>query len=496
MSPARRQATPGNLGELRASAWAEAPLKGRPVREEIRTNVARMLAAGESLFPSVLGYDDTVIPQLVNALLAGHHFVLLGLRGQAKSRLLRLLVRFLEPEIPVVAGCEIHDDPFQPLCANCRELISEQGDATPVEFLSRERRCLEKLATPDVTIADLVGDLDPIKAAKYGLALADGKAVHYGLLPRAHRGILAINELPDLAPKIQVGLFNAMQEGDIQFKGHPVRLPVDLILAFTANPEDYTARGKIITPLKDRIQAEIRTHYPRDLEIALAITVQEVGLTGECRGRCLVPRLVREVAEEIAFTARRSTRVDKRSGVSQRLPISVLETAIANAERRCLLNREADAVVRVGDVYAALPAITGKFELEYEGELRGAENLARDLIRAAVKAVYLRRFAEEQNQRVVQWFELGGTVRVGDCAAVEEALERFAGIGELFEAADRLTLGAKPGARVAACEFVLEGLYALGKISRSEEHGYGPAPARRPRTFFESEDDTGGEVVV
>jgi magnesium chelatase subunit I len=466
------------------------------VRDEIRANVARLLEGGESLFPGILGYEDTVVPQLVNALLAGHHFVLLGLRGQAKSRLLRLMVRFLEPEIPMVAGCEIHDDPFRPLCANCRELIGDQGDATPIELLPRERRYLEKLATPDVTIADLVGDLDPIKAAKHGLALADGRAVHYGLLPRAHRGILAINELPDLAPKIQVGLFNAMQEGDIQFKGHPIRLPVDLILAFTANPEDYTARGKIITPLKDRIQAEIRTHYPRNLEIALAITAQEVGLECESRGRCEAPRLVREVVEEIAFTARGSTRVDKRSGVSQRLPISALETAIANAERRCLLNHESEAVVRIGDLYAALPAITGKFELEYEGELRGAENLARDLIRAAVKAVYMRHFAEADNQRIVQWFELGGTLLLGDSAPVRDALERFGKIGELFEAAGRLGLGSGAAARVAASEFVLEGLYALGKISRSEEHGYGPAAGRRTRSFFEPEDDEGSEVVV
>jgi len=495
MSPARKPAVPATLGQLRDSAWAETPLLGRAVRQEIRDNLARMVAAGEPIFPGILGYDDTVVPQLVNALLAGHHFVLLGLRGQAKSRLLRLMVRFLEPAVPVVAGCEIHDDPFAPLCADCRERIAEQGERTAVEFLPRERRYLEKLATPDVTIADLVGDLDPIKAARHGLALADGKAVHYGLLPRAHRGILAINELPDLAPKIQVGLFNAMQEGDIQFKGHPVRLPVDLILAFSANPEDYTARGKIITPLKDRIQAEIRTHYPQDLEIALAITAQEVGLSGERRGRCAVPRLVREVVEEIAFAARRNSRVDKRSGVSQRLPISALETGIANAERRCLINREPEAVVRIGDLYAALPAITGKFELEYEGELRGAANLARDLIRSAVKAVYLRRFAPEANQRVAQWFELGGSLRMGDSEPAQRSLERFGQIGELFAAADRLELGPSAAARVAACEFVLEGLYATGKITRTEAHGYGAVAPRRARSLAERDDDP-DEIVV
>jgi magnesium chelatase subunit I len=360
------------LGVLR-QAVERGEVAHRTVQEEVRENLIQALRGGGALFPGIIGYDDTVVPQLVNALLSQHNFILLGLRGQAKTRLLRALVTLLDEEIPVMAGCEINDDPLAPICASCRARIASEGDSTPVEWLHRDLRYVEKLATPDVTIADMVGDIDPIKAAKSGLQLSSELTMHYGLLPRANRGIFAINELPDLAGKIQVGLFNILQEGDVQIKGYPVRLPLDVMMAFTANPEDYTARGKIITPLKDRIGSEIRTHYPSGRTDAMAITAQEAWMTGRngAAPRASVPTFVAEIVEEIAFQARQDRRVDKRSGVSQRLPISAVENVVSNAERRAIASSEPEAVARVTDVYAALPSITGKFEMEYEGELKG-----------------------------------------------------------------------------------------------------------------------------
>src|SRR5476649_1784503 len=374
---------PTTLGDLRSSA-----LVSRPVKQEIRDNLVRKLQAGEPLFPGIIGYNDTVVPQLVNAVLSRHNFILLGLRGQAKSRILRGLADLLDDQIPVIPGCEIHDDPLAPLCASCRARVTKEGDALPIGWLRRDERYVEKLATPDVTIADMVGDIDPIKAAQAGLNLSDELTMHYGLLPRANRGIFTINELPDLAGKIQVGLFNILQEGDVQIKGYPIRLKLDVMLVFTANPEDYTARGKIITPLKDRIGSEIRTHYPATRGNAMAITKQEAWTDRAGALKTDIPAYVREVVEEIAFQARGDRKIDKRSGVSQRLPISTLELVVSNAERRALANGETLVVPRITDVYAALPSITGKFELEYEGELRGAEQIARDLIRSAVGAVF------------------------------------------------------------------------------------------------------------
>ncbi len=293
---------------------------------------------------------------------------MLGLRGQAKTRILRELVGFLDEEIPVIHGCEINDNPYRPICRACRERAALEGEAIQIAWLPRDRRYVEKLATPDVTIADIIGDVDPIRAAKGGRDLSDELTIHYGLLPRANRGLFAINELPDLAGKIQVGLFNIMQEGDVQIKGYPVRLPLDVLLVFTANPEDYTARGKIITPLKDRIGSEIRTHYPATLDEGIAITSQE-SWTARDGHRIEIPPYIREVAEEIAFQAREDKRVDRRSGVSQRLPISCLENAVSNAEQRAVRNEEKVAVARVADIYAAIPSMTGKFELEYEGRV-------------------------------------------------------------------------------------------------------------------------------
>ncbi len=357
----------------------------------MRSNLMARLKARETVFPGIVGYEDTVIPQIVNAVLSKQNFILLGLRGQAKSRILRALTALLDEQMPYVAGCEIRDNPYRPLCRRCRDLIAERGDATPIAWLEREDRYVEKLATPDVTVADLIGDLDPIKAARGGEDLSSELTMHYGLLPRANRGLFAINELPDLAGKIQVALFNIMQEGDVQIKGYPVRMALDVALVFSANPEDYTARGKIITPLKDRIGSEIRTHYPETLEEGIAITAQEAwAARGD--GAIEIPQYLREVVEQVAFSAREDKKVDKRSGVSQRLPISTLELVVSNAERRALVTGDAPVLPRVSDIYAAMPGITGKLELEYEGEMRGADTVVRELIRTAVGKIFDRYF--------------------------------------------------------------------------------------------------------
>jgi magnesium chelatase subunit I len=469
---------PQTLGELRASKF-----RSRPVKQEIRDNLVRKLQAGERLFPGIIGYDETVIPQLVNAVLSRHNFILLGLRGQAKSRILRGLVDLLDPQIPIVPGCEIHDDPRKPLCGACRARVAKEGDALPIAWLPRESRYVEKLATPDVTIADMVGDIDPIKAAEAGLNLSDELTMHYGLLPRANRGIFAVNELPDLAGKIQVGLFNILQEGDVQIKGYPIRLQLDVMLVFTANPEDYTARGKIITPLKDRIGSEIRTHYPTTRQHAMAITTQEAWTERASGLEVEIPGYVREVVEEIAFQARADRKVDKRSGVSQRLPITTLELVISNAERRALVNSEAVVVPRVTDVYAALPSITGKFELEYEGELRGAENIAKDLIRSAVGSVFTGMFDGADTRTVVEWFDLGGTLQLSDTTPAADVIAQTCALQGLSDLAARA--GAIPGAPApivaSAIDFVLEGLHAQKKISRSDERGYAAAADSAPR---------------
>ena len=474
-------ATIHTLGELR-----QARLHSRPVKQEIRDNLVRKLKAGEPLFPGIIGYDETVVPQLVNAILSKHNFILLGLRGQAKSRILRGLIDLLDEQIPVVPGCEIHDDPLAPLCSSCRARIALEGDEMPIAWLPRQSRYVEKLATPDVTIADMVGDIDPIKAAQAGLNLSDELTMHYGLLPRANRGIFAINELPDLAGKIQVGLFNILQEGDVQIKGYPIRLKLDVMLVFTANPEDYTARGKIITPLKDRIGSEIRTHYPATRHNAMAITKQEAWTDRTTAGglKIEIPDFVREVVEEVAFQARADRKIDKRSGVSQRLPITTLELVVSNAERRALSNNESIVVPRVTDLYAALPSITGKFELEYEGELKGAEQVARDLIRSAVGTVFTGMFEGQDSRTVIEWFDLGGSLPLGDTTAATDVVSQALGVQGLRELANHT--GLKPNSSAplvaSAVDFVLEGLYAQKKISRNDDRGYSAAEAspRRP----------------
>src|SRR5881398_2563274 len=424
---------PTTLGELKQTEWGSDARIRRTVKDELRENLICLLENGSPLFPGIVGYEDTVIPQLVNAILSRHNFILLGLRGQAKSRILRQLVTLLDEEIPILAGSEVNDNPFAPISKYGRERVTEQGADTPIAWLPRESRFVEKLATPDVTIADIIGDVDPIKAARGGHLLSDELTMHFGLLPRANRGIFAINELPDLAGKIQVGLFNIMQEGDIQIKGYPLRLPLDVLIVFTANPEDYTARGKIITPLKDRIGAEIRTHYPATIEEGMTITAQEAWVGRDSGKKIDVPPYLRQVVEEIAFQAREDKRVARRSGVSQRLPITTLESVVSSAEQRAARISEKSTVARAADVYAALPAITGKMELEYEGELKGADAIARELIRTAFGRVFSKHFTDVNFQAVIQWFELGGELKLPELASAVERCQQLSKIQGLME---------------------------------------------------------------
>ncbi len=461
---------PRTLRELRAARYQ--PLS---VKDELRLNLIRKLRTGEKLFPGIVGYQETVIPQLINAILSRHNIILLGLRGQAKSRIIRLLTDLLDERIPIIAGSEVNDDPFRPISAYGRQMLEQNGELTPVEWIGRDARFVEKLATPDVTVADIIGDVDPIKAAKGGHLLSDELTIHYGLLPRANRGIFAINELPDLAGKIQVALFNIMQEGDVQIKGYPVRLQLDVMLMFSANPEDYTARGKIITPLKDRIGTEIMTHYPKELPQAIEITRQEAWTDRfDTHDQLLIPEFIREVVEQIAFEARDDNHVDKHSGVSQRMPITVMESVVSNAERRSLLTAEAFVVPRISDIYAAIPSMTGKMELEYEGEQLGANRIARDLVKRAAGEIFEGYFVGIDFSRTVQWFDEGNKLLLADTAAAAECVNLIEAIPELLETAmipfdfQR----SDTGRLVAACELVLEGLYAENKISRNEEGGY------------------------
>jgi magnesium chelatase subunit I len=463
---------PRTLGELKTNGYVS-----RPVKDEMRANLIRKLRSGERIFPGIVGYEETVIPQLVNAVLARHNIILLGLRGQAKSRIIRQLTELLDEEIPIIAGSEINDNPFAPLSAYGRQQIELHGDETKIDWVRRENRFVEKLATPDVTIADIIGDVDPIKAAKGGHLLSDELTIHFGLLPRANRGIFAINELPDLAGKIQVGLFNIMQEGDVQIKGYPVRLPLDVMLVFSANPEDYTARGKIITPLKDRIGAEIMTHYPKNISLGVEITKQEAwteAREGFESFSLEIPVFIRETVEQIAFEARDDQRIDKRSGVSQRFPITVMEAIVSNAERRALVTDEKEIVPRISDVYAALPAMTGKMELEYEGEQIGAQRLARELIKKACGQVFEGFFLGIDFTPAVRWFDEGNKLLLSDTASADECALLLESVPELIDSTlVPLEFGRRDKAKlVSACEFVLEGLYAQNKISRNEEGGY------------------------
>jgi magnesium chelatase subunit I len=371
------------LGELRASGY-----RVRSVKDEMRENLLAKIARGESTFPGIHGYERTVIPAIHNAILSKHDIILLGLRGQAKTRILRSLTALLDERIPIIEGCEINDSPLAPTCKRCRRLAAEKGDDLPVAWMPRDERYREKLATPDVTVADLVGDIDPIKAANQRLTYADEEVIHYGIIPRTNRGIFAINEVPDLAPRIQVALLNILEERDLQIRGFPVRIPMDIVLVFSANPEDYTSRGNIITPLKDRIDSQILTHYPQSVGTAMRITEQEAWLDRAAPAKIEIPDYVRELIENIAFVARESELVDQSSGVSARLTISAMELLHSNLERRAAKTGDKRVFPRLADLAMLLPAITGKVEMVYEGEQQGAEVVARKLIGQAVAKLY------------------------------------------------------------------------------------------------------------
>lgn len=490
---------PTTLGELRKSGYTVIPVK-----EEIRKNLIQKISKGEKLFPGIIGYEATVIPALVNAILAKHDILLLGLRGQAKSRILRQLPSLLDEYMPVVKGCEINDNPYKPVCYRCAEIVREHGDDTEIEWLHRDARYGEKLATPDVTIADLIGDIDPIKAASKRLHYSHEGAIHFGIIPRTNRGIFAINELPDLQPRIQVGLFNIMEEKDIQIRGFNVRIPLDVMIVFTANPEDYTNRGNIITPLKDRIDSQILTHYPRTLEDAMAITEQEAWIERDGI-QTHIPRYFREIVEQIAFEARKSEYVDQKSGVSARLTISAIENLISNAERRALIHGSTIATPRLCDLPHVLPSMTGKIELVFEGEQEGAVKVSRALIGKAVRDVFKKYFPDplykkpgralgtvpssgtprmhstEQRQagddseyaKIIQWFESGNKVDIADDMPTEQYFRELDKVKGLREVTKRhMHIPDDNIEELApAMEFVLDGLHQFSKIAKDEiEH--------------------------
>lgn len=460
---------PTTLGELRSTDY-----RTRTVKDEIRANVLAALTRKEVLFPGIIGYERTVIPAIVNALLSRHDIVLLGLRGQAKTRILRSLTAFLDPEMPVLEGTPLNDDPLAPVSAEGRRLVTVHGDATPIKWVRRDDRYQEKLATPDVTMADLIGDLDPVKAVRRGESLMDEEAVAYGIVPRANRGIFSINELPDLAPRIQVALLNVMEERDIQIRGFPVRIPLDLLLVFSANPEDYTKRGNLITPLRDRIAAQIHTHYPQSIEDGRRITAQEAWL--ERGGRDVhIPDLARDLVEEAANCARESDWVDQSSGVSARLTIALIETLVSNAERRALVTGESTAAVRLTDFYRAVPAITGKLELVFEGEREGPEKVAAHIIGQAVTRTFDRLFPdyfeETENEETIYapltaWFQAGGGVVLDDAAADEDALHRLGDVEGLLPILDRCLPDLPARSRVFGGELLLEGLHQHSVLAR------------------------------
>ena len=463
---------PRTLGTLRSSVFSEERLRTRRVKDELRDNlIARLREKGDTaVFPGIVGYDDTVVPQIINAILSRHNFILLGLRGQAKSRILRALTTLLDPHMPYLAGCEVHDDPYAPICRRCREEVARLGDEAPIAYLTPDERYVEKLATPDVTIADLIGDIDPIKAARGGHELSSELTVHYGLLPAPIAASSPSTNCRIWRERFRWDCSTSCRKATCRLRDIPIRLPLDVALVFSANPEDYTARGKIITPLKDRIGSEIRTHYPATVEEGIAITAQEAWTKRNGHPMHL-PNYVQEVIERVAFAAREDKKIDKRSGVSQRLPISAMENVISNAERRAIRNDEKLVVPRISDVYAALPAITGKLELEYEGEMKGADHVGRELIRSAIAKTYDEYYTGANVQQIVQWFDLGGEIQLSDSVPAAEALENLRDIQGLIDKLGPLSVSQKdsPEQQVSAAEFILEGLHAHKRIGRSEE---------------------------
>jgi magnesium chelatase subunit I len=457
------------LGQLRASGY-----QARSVKEELRANLTRFLREKSRVFEGVVGFDDTVLPDIERAILSRHNILLLGLRGQAKTRIARLLVHLLDEYIPVVKGSELNDDPLAPISRYAHDLIAEMGDNTPVDWLHRDERYVEKLATPDVSVADLIGDVDPIKAATLKLPYSDERVIHFGLVPRAHRSIFVINELPDLQARIQVSLFNILQEGDIQIRGFKLRLPLDLQFVFTANPEDYTNRGSIITPLKDRIESQILTHYPKTIDIARQITRQEARLAEEQRQAVQVPDLLEVLLEQIAFEARESEYVDEKSGVSARLSISGYENLVSTAERRMLINKESSATARITDFWGVVPAITGKVELVYEGEQEGPYAVAIALLGQAIRRVFLEYFPNPDKLKKGQerdpygtirtWFSAGNSVDLLNDDSEEsfrQELDQVAGLRKLVD-----SLGRPEEERYLFMELALHGLAELNVLNK------------------------------
>jgi len=456
---------PRTLGELRASGYAVLP-----VREEMRRNLLARLGRQERILPGIVGYDATVIPEIENAILAGHHMVFLGERGQAKSRIIRGLTSLLDPLVPVVGGCPINDDPFAPICAACRRRAAAEGDALPVAWIGPEQRYGEKLATPDVSMADLIGEIDPVKVAE-GRYLADEETIHYGLIPRTHRGIFAINELPDLTEKVQVGLFNLMEEKDVQIRGYKVRLPLDVVIVASANPEDYTSRGRIITPLKDRFDVQIRTHYPRTIEDEIAIMEQETPVFDRGGRELRVPGFMKEVVAHLTFEARASNEINQASGVSVRVTINNYESLVSNAEKRAVRTGEREIVPRLTDLHAVLASTAGKIELEYVGEDKKEGDLIDRLINRAVLKVWDKYLRVEALKKVSEHFEAGWGVEVSDQMRSEEYLEGIRQIPGLRDGVALLGPFESPGLMAAAIEFVLEGLHLHQKLNKEREGG-------------------------
>lgn len=464
------------LGELKEAGYTP-----KSIKNEMRLNLIQALKSGKPLFKPIKGYEDTVIPQLETAILSGHNLILLGLRGQAKTRLSRLMVDLLDEYIPVVAESELNEDPLSPLSLFAKDRLKNAGDDLPISWLHRDERYIEKLATPDVSVADLIGDLDPIKAASLRLTYADERVIHYGLIPRSHRCIFVINELPDLQARIQVALFNILQEGDIQIRGFRLRLPLDIQFVFTANPEDYTNRGSIVTPLKDRIGSQILTHYPKTIEISSSITQQESKIPADQKNSIFIPELLLRLIEQIAFEARKSEYIDQKSGVSARLTISALENLYSAVQRRMLLNNEQTGSARLTDLYAAIPAITGKVELVYEGEQEGISNVAYMLIGKAIRAEFVNFFPDPERMKkskqknpytdILQWFNEGNDLDVLNILSQKKFVEMLALPKGLNEILKSYHPEIKDQDKLFLKEFVLHGLSEFSQISKRKLEG-------------------------
>ncbi len=464
---------PRTLGELRASGY-----RVESVKDEMRRNLISKIRAGSPLFPGILGYDDTVVPQIQNAVLSKHDMLFLGLRGQAKTRMLRQLVHLLDDAIPVVAGSEVNDDPFAPLSKEARDRVASQGDATPIDWVGREARYQEKLATPDVTIADLIGEIDMIKHAE-GRYLSSELTMHFGLIPRTNRGIFCINELPDLSPKIQVGLFNVLEERDVQIRGYPIRLNLDLCMVFSANPEDYTNRGRIVTPLKDRIGSVIRTHYPLTRELGIAISDQNAWLERD-GAKLAIPIYMKEIVEEISRLARTSPHVNQQSGVSVRMSIANLENLVSNAERRALVAGEDWVVPRVSDLPHVIPSSRGKLELTMNEDEGQDDTLIGRIAAEAVKNVFTHHLDAREFRPLVDYFESGKSVEVGDALPSVEVLQRIERVPGLRKRAEEIARMFLPdsssndahvAATASAAEFILEGLHVNNKLNKTVKSG-------------------------